>query len=183
MDEGQGLPDGGLRAVFEDLEQQAAGMALAERDAELADRARGEYAAVDLASRIHASSGRWVTMALAGGLRLEGRLVAAGVDWCSVSAGQGRAWLVRLGAVATVAGCSARALPPAVRPVSAQLGLGSALHRLSEERRTLVVEMSGGGQLRGRPERIGADFVEIRAADQAETVLVPFVALSAVRAQ
>lgn len=187
MDEGhpatQEPADRRLRAVFDDLEQQAAGMALAERDAELLDRARGEYAAVDLTSRIHASLGRQVALTLTDGQRVEGALDAAGADWCAVASPRGQSWLVPLAAITTVTGGSSRAAPPAVRPVSARLGLGSALHRLSEQHGTLLVALACGDRLRGQVTRIGADFAELRPGDRGDTVLVAFTAISAVRAE
>ena len=42
-----------LLAVFDDLEQQAEGLALEARDAEVAELGRAEYAAVDVAARLH----------------------------------------------------------------------------------------------------------------------------------
>ena len=46
-----------LLDLFDDLEQQADGIALAERDALVAEQSRAEYAAVTLADRLHASVG------------------------------------------------------------------------------------------------------------------------------
>jgi len=179
-DEGTGL--GGL---FEDLEQQAAGFHLAERDAELADRARGEYAAVSFASRVHASLGREVTLTTGGGEVVEGTLMQAGVDWCRVS-GAGRTWLVRLAGVVTASGMSVRALPEAARPAVARLTFGSALHRLAEESAEVLLHVEAVGGLRVRVLRIGADFVEVEpasavtpAGDGTSTMLVPFAAVLA----
>lgn len=181
-DEGTGL--GGL---FEDLEQQAAGFHLAERDAELADRARGEYAAVSFASRVHASLGREVALTIGGGEVVEGTLLQAGVDWCRLS-GVGRTWLVRLGGVVTARGMSARALPEAARPAVARLTFGSALHRLAEESAEVLLHVETVGGLRVRVLRIGADFVEVEPASAVthagggtSTMLVPFAAVLAAR--
>jgi hypothetical protein len=178
--------DRGLGGLFEDLEQQAAGIHLAERDAELADRARGEYAAVSFASRVHASLGREVALTI-GGEVVEGTLMQAGVDWCRLS-GAGRTWLVRLAAVATARGMSARALPEAARPAVARLTFGSALHRLAEESAEVLLHVEAVGGLRVRVLRIGADFVEVEPSSAAtpagggtSTVLVPFAAVLAAR--
>ena len=46
-----------LDGLLDDLEQQAEGLALAERDALVAEQRRAEYAAVDLSGRLHASVG------------------------------------------------------------------------------------------------------------------------------
>jgi len=176
----------GLGDLFEDLEQQAAGIHLAERDAELADRARGEYAAVSFASRVHASLAREVALTIGGGEVVEGTLVQAGVDWCGVSAG-GRTWLVRLAGVLTARGLSSRALPEAARPAVARLTFGSALHRLAEDSAEVLLHVEAVGGLRVRVLRIGADFVEAEPASAVtpgsgtSTMLVPFVAVLAAR--
>ncbi len=44
-------------ALFEDLEQQAAGLRLAERDAEVAELTLAEYSRISLGARLHASLG------------------------------------------------------------------------------------------------------------------------------
>jgi len=180
--------DDGVSAVIEDLEQQAAGMVLAERDAELLDRARGEYAGVELAGRVHASVGHRVVLGLVGGRGVEGRLDAAGRGWCSVSPASAQGpvpeaslTVVRLAAVVTVAGLSARAVPEQARPVTARLGLGSALHRMSGHGGEVVVELVTGRNLCGRIGRIGADFVELETGSASGTVLVAFAGIAAVR--
>jgi hypothetical protein len=174
----------GLGRIFEDLEQQAEGMHLAERDAELADRARGEYAAVELSSRVHASTGREVVVTLLDGSTVEGTLTQAGVDWCIlVPAARRLVWLLRLAAVATAQGLSSRAVPAAARPAPARLGFGSALHRLAGDSTEVLVRLASGTDLRVRVMRIGADFVEVEAvgATPPTVLLIPFDALVAVR--
>jgi hypothetical protein len=177
---------GDLDGLFEDLEQQAAGIQLTERDAELADRARGEYAAVTLAGRVHASLGLEVALTLLDAEVVEGVLSDAGPDWCAVtSAGQG-GWLVRLAAVATMRGMSLRSVPDAARPVTARLGFGSALHRAAADGHELAVHTRSGATLRGRLVRCGADFLELAPAGDVAGVgqdpwLVPLPAVRAVR--
>ncbi len=174
-----------LEDLFEDLEQQAAGMQLAERDVELADRARGEYAGVRLVDRLHASLGRRVSVGLTGGLTVEGTMADAGEEWFLLEEGSrpGR-WLVPVPAVVSVAGLSSRAVPAALRPARARLGLGAALHRLGEEAGHLVVHLVTG-PVPVRPVRIGADFVEalqVGAAGPADSLLIRFAAVVAFRA-
>src|SRR4051794_10210086 len=55
-----------LLDLFDDLEQQAEGLALIGRDAEVAELSRAEYAQVDLADRLHASEGRSVRFGVNG---------------------------------------------------------------------------------------------------------------------
>lgn len=178
----------GLSGVFEDLEQQAAGLHLAERDAELVDRARGEYATVSFASRVHASVGHEVRVNLVGGQVVQGRLAHAGIDWCVVAPSTARAtWLVRLAAVAFAHGLSPRAVPEAARPVHARLGFGSALHRLAEEAAALRLHAVSGPVSWVRISRIGADFLEAEPVDgprgSQSPLLVPFAALVAVESR
>lgn len=180
-------PSADLSGLFEDLEQQARGLHLAERDAELADRARGEYAAVTFASRVHASLGRHVTLTLRGGEVVVGTLTRAGADWCAVTRSTpSRSWLVRLDAVAGVQGLSARAVPEPARPAVARLTFGSALHRLASGAPDLLVHVETAEALRVRVSRIGADFVEVEptggGGPSAATLVVPFGGIVAVRA-
>lgn len=181
MDHHLGRERGPLDDVFEDLEQQAAGIELAERDAEIADRVRGEYASVTLADRVHASVGRQVALVLSGGETVTGELTDAGLDWCTVSSPPGRTWLVRLGAVAVARGLSSRAVPEAARPVVARLGFGSAFHRLAEGCADLRLHLDTGSAPRVRLGRIGADFVEVELA-QEKTVDSELVTIGAIRA-
>ena len=59
-----------LLDLFDDLEQQAEGLALAERDALVAEQSRAEYAEVDLAARLPApwAAGCWLDVQGVGGL-------------------------------------------------------------------------------------------------------------------
>ena len=176
--------DDGLGDLFEDLEQQAAGIEIAERDAELADRVRGEYAVVALGDRIHASRGREVALVLHGGEVVEGALVEAGRGWCAVRPVSGVTWVVRLGAIAVARGLSPRALPGAVRPAVARLGLGSALHRFADDAGRLHLQLVTGSSWEARMVRAGADFLEVvplTGAGAPTPALVAFDALRAAR--
>lgn len=181
-----------LHDLFEDLEQQAAGLELTERDAELADRARSEYAGVTVSARVHASLGRHVRLRLVDGAVLEGVLTQAGPDWCWLSQagapGEQGECLVRLAAVAVAEGLSPRAVAEVARPAVARLGFGSALHRCAGDERRLRLRVAGMGELEVRLRRVGADFAEVRLGDQPlqegqagqpETLVVPLAAVNA----
>src|SRR3954453_9609446 len=71
-----------LLDLFDDLEQQAEGLALAGRDAEVAEQARAEDARVDLDPRVHASTGAELRLWVAGLGPLDARLVQVGDGWC-----------------------------------------------------------------------------------------------------
>jgi len=171
--------------LFDDLEQQAEGLALVERDAEVAEQVRVEYAGVDLESRVHGSVGRVVTLSLDGGLTVRGEIARAGRGWCLVcaepreQAGQGE-WVVNLALLTGSTGLGPRAVAAEARGVAARLGLGSVLRRLMESREPVVLVRSDGVRVRGRVARAGADFVEIVSeADGLEVVALR--ALAALR--
>ena len=172
-----------LLAVFDDLEQQAEGLALAERDATVVELATAEYAQVDLLARLHGSVGRPLTLEVTGHGPLAGVLSRAGTDWLLLEdAGARGEWLVRLPAVSAVRGASPSARAEDARGLGARLGLGSALRGLAEERAEVRLVRLDGGRLAGYVGRVGADFLELRepALDGggAGTVLVPFTAVA-----
>lgn len=172
--------EGRLLDLFEDLEQQAAGLDRAERDAEVAELAAAGYAEVDLEARVHASVGSEVALALLGGDVVRGTVARAGVDWCLVLAPTApRESLVRLGAVTAAGGLSARAVPAPARRVTARLGWGSVLRSLAEERGPVQVVGVDGRTRQGVVHRVGADFFEL-VGDPGPWV-VPFSGVASVR--
>jgi hypothetical protein len=169
--------------LFEDLEQQAEGAALAARDVEVAELARGEYAEVDLASRIHASLGRQVEASLEG-LVLRGRLARAGDGWCLLvhDAGDGRVdeWVVPSAGLLALRGLSPQAQPLGQRPLPARLGLGSVLRSVAEAQEPVLVVRSDGERRQGRVGRVGRDFLEL-VEEPGGVAVVPFSAVVAIR--
>ena len=169
-----------LVPLFEDLEQQAEGLAMDARDAEVAELRPAEYAQVALEARLFASLGTRLQVAVAGAGTLEGRLHRVGDGWCLLDTG-GQEWLVRLPAVLSLRGLAERAAAPGARPVTGRLGLGSALRGLALARLEVALHRTDGSVLRGLPGRVGADFVEVRVGESPVVDLVPFAALGAVR--
>lgn len=148
--------------LFEDLEQQAEGLHLAERDAELFDRSRSEYAEVTFAARLHASVGSPVMLAVAGVGPLQGTLARVGVDWCLLeTAPSAQEWVVALAAVRQAGGLSERAVNEVARSVVARLPMRSALRGIADSRSEVLLHHVDGTRLRGRLARAGADFVEV----------------------
>ena len=176
-----GRLEGLLGPLFEDLEQQAEGLALDARDAEVAELRPAEYAHVRLDARLFASVGMRLQLAVSGAGTLDGRLHRVGDGWCLLDAGA-HEWLVRLPAVLSMRGLADRGTVPEARPVTARLGLGSALRGLAQARLEVALHRSDGSLLRGVPGRVGADFLEVGIGDHAGVEVVPFEALSAVRA-
>ena len=166
-----------LAAFLDDLEQQAATAWATERDLEVAERARAEYARVGLAGRLMAGIGGRTTVQVAGVGPVGGTLARVADGWLLLQDG-GIEWLVLADAVETVRGLPGRAVPREAWPVTARLGLGSALRAMTGER--CVVRLRSVGQLEGSVGRVGADFVELHP-EAGEPLLVAFAARAAVR--
>ena len=170
-----------LAGLFEDLEGQAETLALVERDAEVAEQSRAEYARVDLAGRALASTGSRLLVAVAGVGSLDAVLARAGAGWWLLDDGR-QEWLVAVPAVGSVRGLSSRAVAPEARPVTSRLGLGSALRQLADAGGSAVLHGRDALVVRGALERVGADFVDVRTGvGRGHLVTCPFEALAAVR--
>lgn len=175
-----------MLGVFEDLEQQATGLRLADRDAEVADLAVAAYAEVGLADRVHASRGATVGLRCDGGLVLGGTLQRSGADWLLVSSG-GAGWLVPLAGVVSVTGLSPRADDPAGWSVVDRLTLRALVRRTAEEDPWCRLHLRDGSTVSGAVLRVGQDFVELLSGDpegprgRSAAVLVPLAAVVAMR--
>ena len=182
--------DDRLLDLFEDLEQQAEGLHLAERDSELVDRRRGEYVSVTFASRLHASVGSSVALTVTGVGPLTGTLTRVGDGWCLLeTALAAQEWLVCLPAVRRATDLSERSVTEAARPVSARLPLRAALRGLADGQTEVVTHGMDGDRCTGRVGRVGADFVELvgtfdgawSAQDSRRVDVLPLETLAAVR--
>ncbi len=178
-----------LLAVFDDLEQQAEGLALAERDAQVAELSRAGYAELDLLSRLHGAVGHAVELSVTGLGRLRGTVLRVGAGWLLTDDGH-HEWLVRQAALAELRGLPERALDEAARPVTARLGLSALLRSIAEDAEPVVVHGTGGDVRRARLRRVAADFVELEGdpvaalpgrSGHAALAVVPFHAIAAVR--
>lgn len=167
-----------LLDLFDDLEQQAAGLALSERDALVAELSRAEYAGVDVAARLHGSIGLRLQVDVLGVGALDGSLSRAGNGWCLLD-GAGQGWLLPLPAVLSFRGLGAGGVAEGARPVTARLGLGSVLRGVAEHRDEVVLHRVDGRVVRGQLGRVGRDFAEVGGPDRVEAV--PFGAVAAVR--
>lgn len=171
--------DDDLFGLLDDLESQAEAAYDRERDAELADRGRAEYAAVTLGSRLMASVGREITLAVVGVGVVAGRLARVSDGWCLVAA-LGRDWVVPWSAITALGGASDRSAPELAWSPVARLGLGSALRRLAESGQPCVVHLVDEGHHEARVLRVGHDFVELAVGEAGTGLVVPFGALAAV---
>lgn len=174
-------------ALFADLEAQLAAAGRADLEAEIADRQRGEVAALDLAARLRAQRGRTlrVHLGLAAG-PLSGVLGRVGTDWFLLESASG-SYVVALDAVQMLEGMDryADASVPAV-----QLRLASALRELARDRYPVDLHLRGmSAPLHGSIDRVGKDFLEFAVVEPGEprrrgkvgsAPVVPFSRLAAV---
>ena len=167
--------------LLDDLEGQAEAMYAAERDAELADRSRAEYAAVTLAGRLMASVGRRrscsTSTAPAGS---PASCAGSGTGWCLVRSRRGLAGPPRRGR-----GGRRRLGPRRARGrlvAAGQAGPGAVLRRLADEARACVVPTRDGGRHEVVLPRVGRDFVE-GVDDAGRGLLLPLATLGAVQSR
>lgn len=167
-------------AVFDDLEQQAQGLHLVERDAEVAALTAAEYSRVSLAARLHASVGQELRVELVGGQLVTGRLARLGDGWFLLVDGISE-WVVRAEAVATLGGLSPKAhLEDTWSPVD-RLTLRGALRRLADEGDSCLVHFVDDRRVQGRIGRVGLDFFELISGEDATGLVqaVPHASVAA----
>jgi len=169
-------------AVFDDLEQQAHGLHLVERDAEVADLTVAEYSRVSLAARLHASLGQDLRVRLQGGRVLAGRLARLGEDWFLLVDGSSE-WVVRHQGVATIGGLSARAHGEDTWSVVDRLTLRAVLRRLATANEPCLVHFCDDQQVEGCIGRVGRDFFELTVGEGAGRLVqaVPNAAVAALQ--
>ena len=168
-----------LFSVLDDLEQQAEALYDAERDLDLADRSRSEYAQVSLASRLMASLDSDLDLEVRGVGRVSGTLQRVGAGWCLLH-GAGQDWIVRTSVISVVHGASSRSVPEVAWSPVTRLGLGSALRRVADAGERCLLHLVEGGRYDGALIRVGQDFVEARTVGE-RSILLAFTGLSAVQ--
>lgn len=171
--------DDDLFGLLDDLEAQAEAAYDLEREVELADRGRAEYAAVTLGSRLMASVGCEVAVTVRAVGVLRGRLARVSEGWCLLVA-SGRDWVVPWEAVSSVVGGSERSVAEVAWSPVTRLGLGAALRRLAESGHACVVHTVDQHHHDGRVLRVGKDFVELAVGEAGVAALVPFPSLAAI---
>jgi hypothetical protein len=170
-----------LFAFLDDLEGRAEALYDAERDTDLVDRSRAEYAAVTLTGRLMASLGTDVVLDVLGAGPVAGVVQRVGPDWCLTHAAA-QDWIVRLAAVVSIEGASARAVPEVAWSPVARLGFGSALRRLADAGEPCVVHGIDGTARAVVPTRVGSDFVEVTLAE-GRSLLLSHAAIAAVQSR
>lgn len=170
-----------LFSLFDDLEQQAESLYDLERECDLADRSRAEYATVSLASRLMASVGDPIGLSLRAVGDIGGELQRVGDGWCLVH-GPEQDWVVRLDAVVAVQGTSRRSVPEVAWSPLTRLGLGSALRRIADTGDRCLVHTLDGTTRDVVLSRVGHDFVEATMGE-GRVVLLAHGAIAAVQSR
>ncbi len=155
------------RALFDDLEGQAAELAAAELAAEVADRTRREVALLRLVDRLRASVDRSLRVGLVSGETVRARLCRVGADWLLAhEEPAAREVLIPLASLAWLVGLGQHsATPGSEGPVAAKLDFRMALRGLARDRSRVLVQLRGGSTPAGLIGRVGADFLELSEPD------------------
>lgn len=166
-------------AFLDDLEGQAEALYADERDVELIDRSRAEYATVTLVGRLMASVGQAVEIEVRGVGPICGTLDRVAQTWCLIS-GHGQEWFVPRQSIAAVVGASSRAKPEVAWSPLTRLSLGSALRRIADAGDRCLVHTLDGDRHEVVLSRVGADFVEA-ATDRRQSLLLVLDAVAAIQ--
>jgi hypothetical protein len=169
-------------ALFADMEAQLDAARTADLAVEVAELTRAEQATVRLSDRLRAARGGLIAVRTRGDDQVSGVLIDGASEWILLD-GHGRSALVPLAAVTAVRGLT-RHSAGATGVVERRLTLGHALRAVARDR-SVVQVVTDGGELTGRVERVGADYLDLSAghADlrEGEPWAVPFVAIRVVR--
>ncbi len=144
--------------LFADLDASWQATERRELDSEIADRTRRERARVPLVDRFCAHRGHELELRLAGGLRVQGRVVDVGGDWIALAAGAVRGLLLPLDAIASVSGLTPRSTPDRT---ARRFGLGYALRAISRDRAAAQIVDRSGTTYTGTIDVVGADFIDL----------------------
>jgi hypothetical protein len=176
--------------LFSDLEQEWEALAQAERQTEIAERTRAEFAQVTFVDRLRGSEGRQVHLVTRLGEPVDGELTGVGADFVLLTSDRHECVLPQAGLGAASGLGNASLSEQAAGPVRARLGLGSVLRRIAADRSVVTLVGSDGRSLSGTLRRVGADFVELtehacdetpRAPTSRRVVLVRFDAIVLLR--
>lgn len=177
--------------LFDDLAAQAEALAVAERAAEVEERARIEVGGQQLVDRLRGAVGGPVRLRCAGAVAVAGVLRRVGPDWLLVDEGEGREALVPLAAVLAVGGPGRLALDASVDGVvTGRLRLTAALRGLARDRSAVRVWLTDATVVAGTVDRVGADYAELavhpvgearRRGEVRDVQLIALAAVSVVR--
>jgi hypothetical protein len=146
-------------SLFADLEAAAEAERRREYEAEVAEQARAEFAAVQLVDRLRAHVGQPLSCGLREGIRLEGVLGDVGPQWLLLGNAAGEV-LVPVASLLWVEGLG-RAVAAPTGEVGRRVGLGVVLRRLAIQRVPVRLALPTGGQVTGTIDRVGADHLDL----------------------
>ena len=146
--------------LFADLEAQAAGLADAELDGEVAERSRIEAGRLTLVARLRGSLGHPVALRCAGAGPCSGRLDQVGADWLLVAEESGAEMLVPLRSLLCVGGLGRHSAMPVPAP-RVELGLRVVLRGVARDRAPVRLVLTDGTPVDGTIDRVGADYLEV----------------------
>ena len=177
--------------LFADLENTAAGLEQSARDWEIADRTRAELGRIGWSDRVRAAVGQPVQVRVLGLGVLHGTIARVTAPWLLLRPPEAVVeWLIAWGAVQGVQGLPSRTAPPgSLTVVESRWGWSATWRVLARDRTPVHVARRDGSAIGGVAERVGADFVELRAGSPdsyghdrpTEQEVVPYTAITAVR--
>jgi hypothetical protein len=177
--------------LFADLEAQAEALDIAERAAEVEERARAEFGRIRLLDRLRPAVGQPVQVRCAGGAAVVGSLARVGPDWLLVSEGPDREAVIVAAAVLRVSGLGRLSgTPDSESVVESRLGLRHALRGIARDRSGVRIALQDGTIVDGTIDRLGVDFIEVaehaageprRRGDVRDMLVVPLGALTVVQ--
>ena len=169
-----------LLALFDDLEQQAEGLALTERDARSSRSWPGPPTPPSTSGpACTRSPGRLLDLGVLGLGRLRAGWSRVGADFVLLET-ERETWVVRCAASRGSVGSPSRPSAATPGPCPARVGLGSVL-RGSPRRPCRWRAPVDGEAVHGRVRRVGADFVELWTGRRRAARTEPVVAAGAVR--
>lgn len=167
--------------LFTALEDDARGLERGTRDADFADRTRSAHAQVPWLARCVRAQ---VTMRVRGAGVVRGLVVRSTPSWLLLrDAGSSDDTIVAVDAVTTVSGLTAAAADQG--GIDRRLGWTHAWRVLSRDRSDVRTTCIDATVVRGVPEVVGRDYVEIREYEagrpsRVPPVAVPFAAIATV---
>ena len=184
---GEGMPASRWERLFDDLEAQFAAEERRDVEAEVAERTRRERALVSWTDRIAAQGQAELSLEVAAGQRLTGRVADHGADWVLIELATGAEVLVSLSSVLAIHGLVARSREATT---ARRFGWGSVLRALARDRSAVEVVDRAGTRRIGTIDVVLSDAFELaehaldvprRQGNVTGRVVVPFAAVAMVR--
>src|SRR6266545_7312566 len=142
-------------SLFADLDGQLAAAGIAQRAAEVDDRARAEVGRIRLVDRLRPAVGQLVRVRCRGGVTITGALTGVGSEWLLLDEGGNREALVVTAMVISVSGLGRlSAVPGSEGVVESRLGLCHALRGIVRDRSAASVILADATTADGTIDRV-----------------------------